>query len=414
MSETSKTCFRYFSAALICLLVASCARNQRPLDIPPAPVTPKAVETKDIAKPPAPSAEEMARQRARKLADQEAAERACARVTIAAVGDIMLGTDFPTNRLPPNDAKDLLADVTPVLKDADIAFGNLEGVLMDGGTPVKRCKDPSACYLFRSPARYALTLAEAGFTVVSLANNHARDFGEAGRSASMDALDSAGIRHSGRMGDMATWPNGQITTALIAFAPFTNSNPMLDMATAKLEVQTLAANYDVVIVSFHGGAEGIDAARIPFATETYYGENRGNVVDFSRTLIDAGADLVIGHGPHVPRAMEIYKERLIAYSLGNFATYYGISITGDKGLAPILLATIDGNGQFINGEIVSAIQKRPNGPVIDSEHRAYERTWELTEQDMAGGGIEFQNGGSFFPLEKTSDACPGPSENSNP
>lgn len=368
------------------------------LDIPPEPVTPVAVMEPEPE--PEPSAEELAAIRRSELA--------CARVTIAATGDIMLGTDYPTNRLPPNDGGDLLADVAPVLSAADIAFGNLEGVLMDGGEPVKRCKDPSACYLFRSPARYADTLAAAGFTVMSLANNHARDFGEAGRTSSMNALAAAGIRHSGRQGDIATWPNGQITTALIAFAPFTNSNPMLNLSFARSEVERLAAEFDVVMVSFHGGAEGTDAARIPFATETYYGENRGNVVEFSRTLIDAGADLVIGHGPHVPRAIELYKGRLIAYSLGNFATYYGISVSGDKGLAPILVATIDGNGQFMNGEIVSATQRRPLGPIIDDEHRAYERIWELTEQDMEGGGLEFQNGGNFFPAEKIADTCLNP------
>ena len=171
---------------------------------------------------------------------------------------------------------------------------------------------------------------------------------------------------------------------------------MLDIEAATQLVQSLSASFDVVIVSFHGGAEGISADRIPFSVEYYYGEDRGDVVKFSRSMVDAGADLIIGHGPHVPRAMEIYRNRLIAYSLGNFATYYGISVEDEKGYAPILVATLDGNGQFVSGEIISAIQIRPGGPTLDDQHRAYEKIWQLTEQDFSGGEIQFQNGGGFL------------------
>ncbi len=382
------------------LVIAGCSRSLETTEpVVDTPIDKPAIET---VHEPEPSAAQLAEQ----LAIQRRAELACARITVAAAGDIMLGTDFPEDRLATDaESQSLLADVAPVFSSADISFGNLEGVLMDGGEPVKTCKDPAACYLFRTPAHYANYLSDAGFTVMSLANNHARDFGEQGRTASMASLDAAGIRHSGRVGDIATWPNGKIKTALIAFAPFTNSYPMLDLDTARHEIGALKDSYDLVIVSFHGGAEGVDAAHVPFTNETYYGEDRGNVVEFSHAMIDAGADLVIGHGPHVPRAIEIYNGRLIAYSLGNFATYYGISITGDKGLAPILVATVDGNGQFISGEIVSALQVRPYGPHLDDRHSAYERIWELTEQDFDGGGIRFQNGGNFFPIVDPDIEC---------
>jgi len=396
VSGNSTNRLNYAGLVVTLLFIAGCTTTREVVEEPPPePVPEPVVETP--APPPGPTAEELAAARR--------AELACARITIAAAGDIMLGTDFPENHLPDDDGESLLADVTPVFANADIAFGNLEGVLMDGGEPVKECKDPDACYLFRSPARYANLLADAGFTVMSLANNHARDFGEEGRTASMAALDTVGIRHSGRSGDVATWPNGEVRAALIAFAPFTNSNMMLDLEEAAHRVTTLATAFDIVIVSFHGGAEGADASRIPFTTETYYGEDRGNVVEFSRAMVDAGAALVIGHGPHVPRAMEIYEDRLIAYSLGNFATYYGISVSGLKGYAPILVATLDGNGQLISGEIVSAIQLRPDGPSLDPRHRAYESIWELTEQDFGGGNIRFQHGGNFFPAAEPSVTC---------
>ena len=380
--------------ALLALLltIAGCSQAPRQQEI-----TTEAPVVKETPPPAGPTAEELAAQRERELA--------CARITVAAAGDIMLGTDFPDNRLPDIDQPPLLAEMTPYISGADIAFGNLEGVLMDGGEPSKTCKDPSACYLFRSPTQYAQQLADAGFTVMSLANNHARDFGEEGRSTSMDALAAAGIKHSGRAGDIATWPDGKIRVALIAFAPFTESNQMLDLDDARAKVARLDASFDLVIVSFHGGAEGADAAHVPFARETYYGEDRGDVVEFSRAMVAAGADLLIGHGPHVPRAFELHEGRLIAYSLGNFATYYGISVSGDKGLAPLLIATVNGHGEFISGEVVSAVQQRPFGPRIDTRQRAYERIWELTEQDFAGGGLDFQIGGNFFPADAVDDRC---------
>lgn len=258
------------------------------------------------------------------------------RISIAAVGDMMIGTDFPNNHLPDDDGISFLAAVAPALSSADITFGNLEGVLMDGGEPAKKCSNPRACYLFRSPTRYAAHYRDAGFDVMSLANNHARDFGEEGRSSSAEALQAHGILGSGFEGTYSVVEHAGLSVAFVSYAVTKNSNMLLDYETAFTWIEDLDRNHDIVVVSFHGGAEGVDATHIPFADEEYYGEPRGNVVFFARGVIDAGADLVIGHGPHVVRGMERYKERLIAYSLGNFATYYGISVAGIKGIAPIL------------------------------------------------------------------------------
>jgi poly-gamma-glutamate capsule biosynthesis protein CapA/YwtB (metallophosphatase superfamily) len=318
-------------------------------------------------------------------------------VTIAAVGDIMLGTDFPQNILPDDDGMGFLAAVTPALSAADVAFGNLEGVLMDGGEPVKQCRDPSACFLFRTPTRYAQYLSAAGFDVMSLANNHAHDFGEEGRSAGMQALESAGIRHSGRAGDVASWEVKGLRIAFIAFAPNIGAHSLNDYAGAAELVSGLARGHDIVIVSFHGGAEGVDAAMLPFAEEVYHGEPRGNVVTFARTVIDAGADVVVGHGPHVPRALELYNERLIAYSLGNFATYYGISVEGTKGLAPVLVAELDATGRLVRGRIESNIQIRPGGPQPDPALAAFHSMRALTEQAFGVGELRFADDGSFAP-----------------
>lgn len=375
------------AALLVAASLAGCAAAPPPAappEAPPAqPQSPPAEPAAPAAPPPPPEP-----------------DLSALRVTVATVGDMMIGTDFPDNRLPDDDALGFFAAVTDVLRGADLAIGNLEGVLLDGGEPVKQCSDPSACWLFRSPTRYAAVYRDAGFDALSLANNHARDFGEEGRDASMAALDTVGIRHSGREGTTASLEAGGIRVGFVAFSGTRGANPMLNEEAAAATVADLAAANDVVVVSFHGGAEGIDALRLPFAEEEYYGEPRGDVVAFGRAMVDAGADLVFGHGPHVIRAMERYRGRIIAYSLGNFATYYGISVAGLKGIAPILVTTLDGNGKFVEGRVVSTRQIRPSGPTLDPADRALELLARLSRQDFGNPGLRFEADGRLLPAAR--------------
>lgn len=313
---------------------------------------------------------------------------------------MMLGTDYPENHLPDDDGVSFLADITPILSAADLTFGNLEGVLLDDGEAGKKCSNPNACYLFRSPSRYVQHFVNAGFDVLSLANNHARDFGEEGRLASMETLAAAGIHHSGLAGDFALFTVNELDVALLAFAVTRNSNLMLDYSLAAEIVADHAKHHDIVVVSFHGGAEGQNVTRLPFAEEEYFGEPRGDVVRFARMMVDAGADLVVGHGPHVVRAMERYRNRLIAYSLGNFATYYGISVEGIKGIAPVLVATLDGEGNFLEGKIYSTTQLRPDGPSIDEEDGALNLIRSLSIRDFTTPGIVFNPDGSLLPAPR--------------
>ncbi len=318
-------------------------------------------------------------------------------IHITAVGDIMLGTNFPDDRLAPEDGALLLNAISPFLTKADITFGNLEGVLMEGGEAAKKCKSSSSCYVFRSPPHYANYLKTAGFDVLSLANNHARDFFEEGRTASMQALTAAGLKHTGRFGDFARWVEKGVTVTWIAYAPFGGSYDLLDIPLAKKQIEALAKNSDLVLVSIHAGAEGKDVQHIPFKNEMFYGEDRGDVVKFSHAVIDAGADLVVGHGPHVPRALELYKSRLIAYSLGNFLTYLGIRISGMNGIAPILNVTLAADGRFKEGRIISARQHRPQGTFIDKKHQAAKVIQKLTESDFPATDLVFFEKGFFKP-----------------
>ncbi|HEY0722339.1 MAG TPA: CapA family protein [Gammaproteobacteria bacterium] len=321
------------------------------------------------------------------------------RITVAAVGDIMLGSDFPDDALPPHDGKEMLTAAAPLLRSADIALGNLEGVLLDGGKPFKQCQNNGRCYVFRSPSRYAQLLAESGFDVLSLANNHARDFGEAGRSASMTHLDAVGIRHSGRVGDVASWSVAGRRVAFIAFAPYDGSHDLREIAQMKRLVAQLASDHDIVIVSFHGGSEGSDAVNVPFASEYYHGEDRGDVAHFARAAVEAGADLVIGHGPHVPRGIELYQERLIAYSLGNFATYQGVNVAGRTGLAPLVTVTLDGEGRFISGDIHSFRQQRPGGPQPDPSVAAARLMAQVTASNFADSPLKIDEGGTLLRID---------------
>jgi len=371
---------RQFAAVSWLLLLAACATA--PPQKPPPPSSAEPVDPPTVAvAPPEP-------------------DKSALRLSIASVGDMMLGTDYPQNHLPDDDGIGFLADVAPFLSSADVAFGNLEGVLVDGGEPGKKCSNPSACYLFRSPTRYAYHYRAAGFDVLSLANNHARDFGEAGRDSSMVAIAAAGMHHSGRVDDFASLEVNGTRVAVLAYAVTKNSNMMLDYELAFETVAHFAASHDIVLVSFHGGAEGVGVTHVPFADEEYYGEPRGDVVWFARGAVDAGADLVIGHGPHVVRGMERYKDRLIAYSLGNFATYYGISVAGIKGVAPILTTTLDGNGVFVEGEIVSTIQLRPAGPSIDEKDRALNLIRGLSIEDFGEPGLQFLPDGRILPTTR--------------
>jgi hypothetical protein len=175
---------------------------------------------------------------------------------------------------------------------------------------------------------------------------------------------------------------------------------LLDYEKAFAWIRAIDKEFDIIVVTFHGGAEGTDATHVPFAEEEYYGEPRGDVIWFARGAVDAGADLVIGHGPHVVRGMERYKDRLIAYSLGNFATYYGISVAGIKGIAPILTATLDGDGRFIEGDVVSTIQLRPAGPSIDPQNRALNLMRGLSIDDFGNPGLTFLPDGALLPKER--------------
>ena len=186
-----------------------------------------------------------------------------------------------------------------------------------------------------------------------------------------------------------------IKYAFCAFAPNENTVSINKVEAAKALVTHLKPLADIVIVSFHGGGEGTDYEHLPDSAEIFKGENRGNLRLFTHAAIDAGADVIFGNGPHVARAIELYKNRLIAYSLGNFVTYKGVSVSGVCGLAPLLKIRINKKGEFLSGQIVSYRQAHDKGLQADTLNRAALRIKALTEADFIQPGLNISASGQI-------------------
>ena len=297
-------------------------------------------------------------------------------IRFAAMGDIMMGSE---GSLPADGGAGFFRDVKPYLAGRDVVFGNLEGPLTDRGKPAKSIA-PGRSYVFRTPPSYGAHLKDAGFSVLSLANNHANDYGPEGRAQTIAVLDNLGIKHTGAHGQITIQNVKDMRVAFIGLAPNAGCQNINDIPGAvDLVKKALRVSNTLVVVSFHGGAEGADNMRLPNGPEQYLGEKRGDLRRLARAVIDAGAALVIGHGPHVPRGLEVYKGRLIAYSLGNFATAAGINVRGATGLAPLLLADLLPSGELVDMKLISFRQQYNQGPKSDAGNEAARTILSLSE-----------------------------------
>lgn len=321
-------------------------------------------------------------------------------ITISAVGDIMMGTTHPKSILPPRDGRGIFSGVSKELKGCDIVFGNLEGPLLDEGETDKCDGQPEGhCYAFKTPTRYVKYLRDSGFNILNVANNHSLDFDEDGIQSTLKTLSANNILAlGGESVARLTIKGKRIAIAGFSFSSSPYSYSILDIPKAMAIVRKLKKKNDIVIVSFHGGAEGASALHIPDGDETFLGEGRGDVKKFSRSVIDAGADVVIGHGPHVMRAMEVYKGKLIAYSLGNFLTYGVFNIKKPNGLSGILRIRIDaGSGDLLDGELIPVKLVRRGIPVMDPAREAISLVRKLTAKDIGRSSQPLTDSGKLAP-----------------
>jgi hypothetical protein len=328
-------------------------------------------------------------------------------VRVCAGGDVMLGSNLAPPRrasiapeastapvLP--DPNSLLAPLAPLMADADVIMLNVEGAIGEGPASPKCRPDSRFCYAFRQPPEVAEALARLGSpaaTVVgNVANNHAMDAGPLGFRATLRHLGLAGVPVTGA----DTLPTlvavgGRDTIAFLGFSTFQAGPDARDLEALRRHVARAATRYRVV-VSVHAGAEGVDAQRTMDRTETYLAEDRGNPIVIARTAVDAGASLVLGHGPHVLRAVEWVRGSLIAYSLGNLVTYGSFSMVEPLNRGAVLCATIGADGFVSTAELKATVQTAPGRVRPDSTARAVWLVDSLSVLDFPGTGARLEGG----------------------
>ncbi|HEX5596549.1 MAG TPA: CapA family protein [Micromonosporaceae bacterium] len=316
-------------------------------------------------------------------------------ISMSATGDIIMGN--APSRLPANGGKGFFDSVKEALA-ADLVMGNLEEPLTVDTGAGKCGPNSTRCFQFRAPPEYAAHLRDAGFHLLNQANNHGYDYGRAGYENTQKALEEHGLEHTGAPDQITVVDVEGVKVAVAGFSSYRWSNPLTDIPTAKKVIERAATMADLVVVQVHMGAEGSDKTRVKPGTEWFLGENRGDPIKFSHAMIDAGADLVVGHGPHVMRGLEFYKGRLIAYSLGNFAGGGGtLSRNGPLGLGAVLKVSLTADGTWVDGELVSTYMNSAGKPTMDSEHRAVALVQKLCKSDFPSTGARLDKNGKISP-----------------
>lgn len=376
------------------LLAAACGGPRAPLPAPlPAPDHGAARR------------DSIARARAAFVADslrEVYAYRDTATVRLCAGGDVTLGTNLDTSwtklvarrlrrpvaALPSPDS--LLAPLRPLVAGADFVLLNVEGAIGEGAPPFDKCaKSASGCFALRMPP--AAATAIRGITshtvVANLANNHARDAGAEGLRETQRALERAGVVVTGvdTLPTLVLTPHGD-TVAFLGFATSGGDNDLRDLAAVRRHVARAAASNRRVIVTMHLGAEGATAQRTVDSAERYLDSPRGNPVAFAAAATASGADLVIGHGPHVVRAAEWRDSSLVLYSLGNLVTYGPFSHREPMRRGAIACATVDGRGAVRAARLYPTRQRAPGRVATDHSKRALALVDSLSALDFPRTG----------------------------
>jgi poly-gamma-glutamate capsule biosynthesis protein CapA/YwtB (metallophosphatase superfamily) len=268
-------------------------------------------------------------------------------VTLEWVGDIALSTQ---RGLPPGGLARALAPVAHQLQNADLTAGNLEGTLSVSGPSKCGGIGGGSCFAFQAPPSTAGQLRALGFDLVNQANNHSLDFGYTGRAQTVAALDHAGVAHTGFPGQITVLKANGIKVAFVGFAPYSFDGNLLDLPAVKALVRKARKRAQLVVVLIHAGAEGAGQLHTPYGTQYFLGEDRGDARGFAHAVINAGASIVLGSGPHVIRGIERYHNRLIAYSLGNFVGYHTLGAGGVLSDSAILRVTLDTHGRVLAGD----------------------------------------------------------------
>lgn len=317
-------------------------------------------------------------------------------ITIQWVGDIALSS---RRGLPPGGLLSALSPVRRPLLGADLTLGNLEGTLSVGGSSKCGRIGGGNCFAFQAPPAYAAQLRALGFGVLNLANNHSLDYGPSGRAQTIAALTRAGLGHDGLPGEVAIRRVAGRRVAVLGFAPYPYDADLLDIRGAQALVRRAHREASLVIVIMHAGAEGAGQLHTPIGTQYFLGENRGDARAFAHSVIDAGAALVLGSGPHVIRGVERYRKRLIAYSLGNFVGYRTLAGGGVLSDSAILRVTLGPGGALLGGRWIS-LRLREGLPRLDRGNSSAQLVSALSRADFPGRTFAIVPSGLFHVRRK--------------
>ncbi len=337
-------------------------------------------------------------------------------VTIAAIGHVVPATDWPPGGryLPSGDGTHLVAAVAELVRGADVAIANLAAPIASVGAP-KAGHNQIENFAFRTPPQYAAVLTALGLDVVQAANNHTLDFGPEADAETLAVLARLGIAHIGRVGEVYRRTVRGIRVAALGFtqpyAPTFQSNR--DLPAAGRLVASVAATSDLVLVMIHGGAEGEGSAHVPRGPEYLGGEYRGRLVELARHLVDQGADLVTVVGPHQPRALELYRGRIIDYGLGCFLGYGPFDIRKANGFSLVLEVTLDRGGNLVQGRIVPLIMAHPGVPSPDTYGWGLGLIRRLSRADFPESAPRIGRDGAFELARDASSSRPGASPRSS-
>jgi poly-gamma-glutamate synthesis protein (capsule biosynthesis protein) len=319
-------------------------------------------------------------------------------VTVKAVGDIVLGNNFPSGSFPPNYEQDTAALLKSVIGEGDVIFGNFEGALTTHNFSPKTPRGTSV-FAFRMPPHFALLLKNAGFNAMAIANNHTFDFGAVGYEDTRKHLANAGMTLIGEPHAVSLQKVRGIAIGWIGFSHLPHQNYIGDLARLEQMMKSARQQADLVIVSMQAGAEGSEALIVRDKPERYLGEERGNTFRFARRAVELGADLVIGHGPHVLRGMECYRGRLIAYSLGNFAGYGAFSTRQAAAISAVLEVRLAKDRTILGYNLTPVIFDDNRLPLPDSNRLAHYLVNDLSRRAPLNGTIQFpgtEEGESYY------------------
>ena len=325
-------------------------------------------------------------------------------VTLKAVGDMIPGSNYSGKSDLPNAPGDalnaerefLFGNIKPFFDEADILFGNFESTLTDYPESAKDTSQ-NMTFAFRTPPVYAQIFKDLGFNMLNVANNHSMDFGEPGFADTIKNIEQTGIQVVGQKDQILYKTVNGVSMAFIGFSYLPYHNAMQDLERAGALVREAKQQAKIVVVSVHAGAEGSDQTHVNNQTEYFFGEDRGNSVAFAHGLVDQGADLILGHGPHVPRAIERYQGKLIAYSLGNFMGYKTLSSAGTLGDSLILKVQMNAEGDFVGGRIIPVALDANGIPKLDDYFKSVVLIRSLTQSDFPQTPLTIDDMGYILP-----------------